>query len=379
MISALLSLAQGVKAQQADVFTVASLNVDGLPLKILVFKVNANGPGDAGTSRMGKYLSKKNYDMIFMQEDFNYHDVMTPWLEDNYKLDSHSGRVDIDVEGEKVDFLHLQNHRFKCDGLMAAWKNDIQVTATLREAWKQNFGKFSHALDEIVTKGFRRYEMKLANGYEIVVYNMHMDAGDNVDEVEFKDANDRAARHAQWMQLKDDILQKLDSRPVIVVGDLNSYYYRDKIKADFIEAIAATGKATVNDAFVELKKAGAYPAYSDKDTYRKPLVGNLLDGEGPDKILYINPVNGAKIKAVSFDVDVEGYKYEDKALGDHYPVSATFEFSGKRPSAIANISVLEDVTAPVEYYNLNGQRIDKPAKGVYVERRGNVSVKRTAN
>ena len=47
-------------------FTVATLNVDGLPQKILMVKVNTDGPGNAGTARIGKYLMKKGYDLIFV-------------------------------------------------------------------------------------------------------------------------------------------------------------------------------------------------------------------------------------------------------------------------------------------------------------------------
>ena len=155
-------------------FSIATLNVDGLPQKILMVKVNAEGPGNGGTARIGKYLLKKGYDLVMLQEDFNYHDVLSVILEDDYKMDQWTG--DVDVVGHTIDYLHLQNHRFECDGLMACWKNDLTVVPAVRIPWQQNFGKFSHALDEMVTKGFRRYEVTLRSGDRIVVYNMHMDA-----------------------------------------------------------------------------------------------------------------------------------------------------------------------------------------------------------
>jgi len=55
---------------------------DGLPQKILVFNVNAEGPGSAGSVRIGKYLYKRGYDLMFFQEDFNYHDELMAVLED---------------------------------------------------------------------------------------------------------------------------------------------------------------------------------------------------------------------------------------------------------------------------------------------------------
>ena len=69
-------------SQQTDEqFSIATLNVDGLPKKILVVNVNADGPGDAGTARIGKYLMQKKYDLVMMQEDFNYHGVLSVLLE----------------------------------------------------------------------------------------------------------------------------------------------------------------------------------------------------------------------------------------------------------------------------------------------------------
>ena len=146
-------------AQDMGTFNIATLNVDGLPQKILVAKVNPDGPGGGGSVRIGRYLQKKGYDMVFMQEDFNYHEELTVPMEDDYQMDSWSGNVEID--GHQIDFLHLQNHRFGCDGLMGAWQKGIVPTSINHTPWKANFGKFSHSLDEMVTKGFRRYELTL--------------------------------------------------------------------------------------------------------------------------------------------------------------------------------------------------------------------------
>ena len=68
-------------------FSLATLNIDGLPKKILVLNVNSNGPGEEGTSRIGKYQLKKNYDIVCTQEDFNCHGLLAHWLEDNYQCD----------------------------------------------------------------------------------------------------------------------------------------------------------------------------------------------------------------------------------------------------------------------------------------------------
>ena len=331
-------------------FSIATLNVDGLPQKILMVKVNTDGPGDGGTARIGKYLLKKGYDLLMLQEDFNYHDVLSVMLEDDYRLDEWTG--DVDVVGHTIDYLHLQNHRFECDGLMGCWKNDLTVTPAARTPWQQNFGKFSHALDEMVTKGFRRYEVTLRSGARIVVYNMHMDASDSRDVADERDAKDKETRVAQWTQLREDVLQHLDTRPIIIVGDMNSLYTRDDVKGVFIDVINGTGRGTVADVWMELNKQG-------EETY--------------DKILYINPVIGTKIQPVTFLLDKEGYLNEGKPLGDHYPVAAIFKVVS-RDTGIDDVRI--DQAEGSRVYDLNGQRVNRPKNGIYIEQQGGKAGKR---
>ena len=359
-------------AQETGTFSIATLNVDGLPQKILVAKVNPDGPGGGGSVRIGRYLQKRGYDLVFMQEDFNYHEELTVPMEDDYQMDSWTG--DVGVDGHQIDFLHLQNHRFECDGLMGAWKNGITLTSTNRTSWTANFGKFSHALDEMVTKGFRRHELTLTGGQQIVVYNMHMDAGDTADEREGKDSLDRDARLKQWNQLRNDILTRLDTRPVIVVGDLNSYYCRDRIKSNFIDEIESTGRAKVYDAWVEQQNGGRYPDPVNGIVCCE-TDGNILEsGEVLDKVLYVNPTGGTEIHAVSYQLDTAGYQHDGKMLGDHYPVSVTFQIGSKRPTGIETVS--SSKAQVPSYYNLNGQRVNGHIRGIVIERNGEKTQKR---
>ena len=364
-ILALMTIMTSLAQESGEQFTVATLNVDGLPQKLLVVNVNADGPGDAGTARIGKYLVKKGYDLVMMQEDFSYHGILSVWLEDDYKMDEWSGTLYVLDGSRKVDFLHLQNHRYACDGLLTAWKNDLQVTPAGRTPWIQNFGKFSHALDEIVTKGFRRYEVTLRSGDRIVVYNMHMDATDEKDEAEGKAGPDHDARMAQWAQLKDDVLQHLDSRPIIITGDMNSLYGRDDVKGQFIDAINQSGRGMASDVWVELQHSGIYPSES--------ITEATASDETLDKIIYINPTMGTNIQPVAITIDREGYLYDGKPLGDHFPVAATFQLM-RRGSGIEELN--GTATGESQYYNLNGQHVSMPQKGIYIEQQGKKAEKR---
>ena len=382
ILSAMLLLSQvTVSAQEVAVqFKVATLNVDGLPQKVLFIKTNPDGPGADGSARIGKYLSQKSYDIVCLQEDFNYHGVIEPWLEDDYQLDTWSGAVGTDVPGKKIDYMHLQNLRFDCDGLETIWKNNISLTGSERVSWDATFGKFSHANDEMITKGYRRYELTMPFGLDLIVYNMHMDAGDDPDEMAGNDTNDRAARQAEWQQLKEDVLAHLSDRPILILGDLNSYYCRDQIQKNFINEISNSGLGTASDVYVELMKDGIYPAPVEGIIFRNEennLVdgqGNVIENEELDKIIYINPAQGTSIKAVAYEVDKAGYTYNGKPLGDHYPVVATFEVMVKGYTGIESIVPAD--TDDATYYNLNGQRVNQPANGLFIEKSGTNSSKR---
>lgn len=345
-------------------FSLVTLNVDGLPQKILMLKLNPDGPGDAGSARIGKYLANKGYDLVMMQEDFNYHGVLSVLLEDDYKFDTWTG--DVGIDGHEIDFLHLQNHRFECDGLMACWKNDLQVMPANRIPWTQSFGKFSHANDELVTKGFRRYDVTLRGGEHILVYNMHMDATLGEDEAEGNGAKDHEARMAQWNQLKEDVLQHLASQPIIITGDLNSLYGRDEVKQAFIDVINESGRGTVSDVWVELQRSGVYPS----GEYTEATAGD----ETLDKILYINPVMGTSIQPISITIDRDGYMYDGRPLGDHYPVAATFQV-GVRKTGIVTPQENNGEKNRESFYNLNGQQVSQPHNGIYIKRQDKKSEK----
>ena len=378
LIASALSLALTTAAQQSpEQFSVATLNVDGLPQKILFFNVNANGPGTTGSLQIGQYLSERQYDMVFVQEDFNYHDELTLNLEDDYQIDTWTG--DVGLIGHDIDLLHPQNHRFECDGLGACVKNNITIESVIRTPWKTYFGKFSHALDELVTKGFRRYELTLASGHQLVVYNMHMDASDRNDVYDGTDEKDREARRGEWIQLRDDILEKLDERPVIILGDLNSFYTRDAVQDYFIEAINATGRAKASDVWVELEHEGQYPELQEITTGIE-REGYETDGECYDKIIYINPTNGQQLKAVAYKRDTEGFQYDGEPLGDHYPVSAVFEWAGSgEETGIETLPIAQPDTnsGSNELFDLNGRRIESVSeKGLYIEKNEKGTFKR---
>ena len=354
--------------QQAEEFTVATLNVDGLPAELLV-SINPEGPGEKYTPEIGDYLLNKDYDLVGFQENFNFYDLLFEKLEPSYLHDLCYG---------KMLFGSLQIP-FPFDGINLIWKNDISGERTDSVHWAQSYGLIDHANDELTNKGFRRYELTLRGGLQVVVYNGHWDASNGEDEESGDDQPDRLVRMVQWRQIRDSILNHLDERPVIVMGDMNSYYCRDSIQHQFIEQIEATGRASVFDAWVELEHNKEYPAMVEGPVTNDPGGhGWVRQGEMVDKILFINPVGGSQLTALSFNVDSVGYVRSDTGapLGDHFPVAVRFRIDPADPSS--GISTCQ-LSAPSShaYFDLNGRRYASlPArKGIYIHQGRKVVVK----
>jgi len=359
MLSCIFAFA-GEEPKANSTFSVVTLNVDGLPGKVAFLPVNADGPLSAGSERISAYLATQNCDILCLQEDFNYRWEIWSRLFANYQHDEWTGGIT--YEDREIDFAHLQNLKFECDGLNMVWRNDIQSDRYERVPWQKSFGKFSHDFDDIITKGFRRHELTLSDGHQLVVYNMHMDASSERDEMKANDGKDREARISQWKQLRDHILERLDERPVIIVGDMNSYYYRDDFKTEFIDAITNTGNATVCDAWIEKCNQGIYP-----DLGTEPLEGETLD-----KALYINPTGGNSLELVSVTIDRSNYLYDGKPLGDHYPLISTFRYISLADKEATRINTLTNGAndTDVETYDLSGRPVDETYKGIAVTSQG---------
>ena len=347
-------------SQTADKeFSVATLNVDGLPTYIADIHINPDGPGGE-TQRVGEFLARKGYDIIGVQEDFNYDEELRQSLELHYNYGDWQG--DIDLSFGKIMGVLFANERFETDGLRVFWRKNHQIEQENAVAWYDSYGKFDHAWDDMAAKGFRRAEVTLGNGCSFVVYDMHMDASDDDDEKTGDDWHDKAARWSQWRQLCSAVMDKLDDRPVVLLGDMNSYYTRDSILALFFHPIESTGQYTVHDAWVEFVRQGNYPAIGDQQLSTSEY-GFVL-GETLDKILYINPVKGDRLSLVDYHVETD-YTWDDGSpLGDHYPIAAVFRLESEEATIVSEVSSRQNV----RYYDLNGREVSQPFRGMYIMR-----------
>lgn len=342
---------------KGQIFSVASLNVDGLPQKVLGISVNSDGPGSSGTSRISRYLTQKGYDVIGVQEDFEYDHELRSSLSEDYDYGEWQGGI-----LDNIGWSAFTSLKVYTDGLRLFWRKEHKLTQEEAVTWDDSYGKFDHAWDDMAAKGFRRAEVTLGNGCSFVVYDMHMDASDDDDEKTGDDWHDKAARWSQWRQLCSAVMDKLDDRPVVLLGDMNSYYTRDSILALFFHPIESTGQYTVHDAWVEFVRQGNYPAIGDQQLSTSEY-GFVL-GETLDKILYINPVKGDRLSLVDYHVETD-YTWDDGSpLGDHYPIAAVFRLESEEATIVSEVSSRQNV----RYYDLNGREVSQPFRGMYIMR-----------
>ena len=308
---------------QNKTFSVAAMNVDGMPRTIKVagvytVKLNPDAKEGAGATAIGQKLASKGYDYIAVSEDFNYNDQIMEQIGDAYSSGTHRGKISASISA--MSNYVAKKPLFDTDGLNLFWRRDnVGVTAEYWTAWNDHYGYDSDGADGLIKKGFRYYLADLGNDQLVDIYILHMDA-------ETSDG-DLAARESQMGQLADDILRiNRSTRPKIVMGDTNCRYTRDQLKTLFIDVINADGRYTIKDGWVEKCKNNTYPTYGTQDL----IVGDLgyKEGEIVDKIFYINPKYGMQLRLNNFFVDTDFNDDNGEPLADHYPVVANFTTRG---------------------------------------------------
>ena len=301
-------------------FTAATMNVDGLPQKILLVELNGDGPGSSGTTAISKKIAAAGWDLIGVSENFNYNTQLMSALS-GYSSGTHRGKI-----------TGLSN---KTDGLNLIWKNTIAVTGEKWTAWNNEYSTgilgTGNGADSMIDKGYRYYQATVAEGVNVDIYILHMDAA--------SDAGDIAAREKQLAQLVTAIKASNNGNPIIIMGDTNSRYTRENLQTILIDGINADSRFTIQDAWVEKVWDGAYPAYgslplvaADKITAEDIAAGvqprSYPEAEVVDKIFYINNTDSdVTLEALSYTIATGFTNDSGKALADHWPVAVEFRYT----------------------------------------------------
>lgn len=341
-------------------FTCAALNVDGLPDISYVFgSVNPDGPGSSGTTTIGQKVNSLGWDFLAVSEDFEYHNQLVAAMT-NYSCGKYRGTVTSSASYKTAD----------TDGLGFFWKNTVSAANETIVEFNDAEGSLSSGANTCIKKGFRHYEVTVAEGVVVDVYITHMNTYSGSGNTESN--GHWAAQMSQLKQMRDYVLSKAkaNSRPAIIIGDTNCRYTRHKLGEYLIDYINNNSGDyagyTISDPWVEFHRGGVYPSWNTKSLMTRAAFAGDKDndiccsddqrGEVVDKCWYINvPGAAVQLKATSCKNDVDnfikstesvsysGVSVEDangnvttgqtvsynknKGLADHFPVVVEFEYT----------------------------------------------------
>ena len=342
-------------------FKAAAFNVDGLPNKVSFVTINPDGPGSSGTSTMAKIANGLGWDIIAASEDFAYHSQLASGLS-NYNAGTYRGSISSAQLYKRAD----------TDGMCFFWKkNGVSASSETMVQYKDEYGGLTSGANTCIKKGFRYYEVTIAEGVVIDVYITHMNTYSGSGNTESNSYV--AAVLGQLRQLRDYVLAKAaaNKRPAVIMGDTNMRYTRHDIQKNLLDYVASWTDAngvsgyTVSDPWVEKYRGGFYPSWNSKslmtramfkgDTENDIVCSNDQRGEVVDKIWYVN-VPGAAVQLSVEDhyndvtnftkstsnVSYSGVQMEDangnissgnisytKNIGysDHFPVVTVFKWT----------------------------------------------------
>ncbi|MFD5859343.1 jacalin-like lectin [Streptomyces chartreusis] len=306
-------------------FDVLTYNIAGLPLGL------GDSDPETNTPLIGQRLGP--YDIVNVQEDFNYHASL-------YANDTHPYRTATSGGAAFGDGLNtLSDHPFE-DFERVRW-NDCTGTNCL------------------TPKGFTLARVRLAEGVFVDLYNVHTNA----------DSDDAAlaARRANVEQLSDFIQANSAGNAVIVMGDTNTRYTRT---GDNIRTLVAENGLT--DAWVQLVKGGTPPA-AGGDALLCDATAPADGCEVVDKVLY----RGSELlslNATRYHNDWAKFLREDgEHLSDHFPHTVGFSyaldpslrasdfFGGPHGTAFNDADDLPATPAPRTLTLRGGSRLDAVA------------------
>jgi endonuclease/exonuclease/phosphatase (EEP) superfamily protein YafD len=266
-------------AADSGSFNVLTYNIAGLPLGL------GDSDPETNTPLIGQRLGP--YDIVNVQEDFNYHASL-------YANDKHPYRTATSGGAAFGDGLNtLSDHPFE----------DFQ-----RVKWKDCTGT-----NCLTPKGFSLARVRLAEGVFVDLYNVHTNADSTDDAL--------AARRANVEQLSDFIQANSAGNAVIVMGDTNTRYTRT---GDNIRTLLSENGLT--DAWVKLVKGGTPPAQGS-DALVCDAAAPTDGCEVVDKVLY----RGSELltlTATRYANDWKAFLRSDgKHLSDHFPHAVDFSYT----------------------------------------------------
>lgn len=278
-----LTAAAPSAAASSGTFSVLTYNVAGLPEALS----SAPTPRASSTTAIGQRLAP--FDIIHVQEDFNYHSSL-------YAADSHPYRTPTSGGAGLGSGLNsLSNLPYT--GFERTYWNSCQLDSG----------------DCLTPKGFTLMRVRLAEGAYVDFYNVHTNAGTS--------SGDEASRADNLNQLTAFIRTHSAGHAVVVMGDTNSRYTRS---ADTIAGFVAANGLT--DAWVRLERGGSAPAAGSPALLCDPSA--VTDTcEVVDKVLYRSS-RSLTLTATSYRNEHASFlDSSGTMLSDHDPLAVGFSWS----------------------------------------------------
>ncbi|KAJ5437928.1 mannose-binding lectin [Penicillium daleae] len=274
-------------------FTALSFNVAGLPSILQSNDVNGSKTENAG--ELGTYFSEYGYDIIHMQEDFNYHAYI-------YATDDHAYRTATSGGAGIGSGLNTISNYDWVDFAREKWDTCSDASGS----------------DCLTPKGFTFMRWNPSTGVYIDFYNIHADAG--------TEDGDETARNSNLQQVADYIDTWSIGNAVVVMGDTNSRYTRSADTG--IRVFKSQNSLT--DAWVQLETGGVYPT-AGADAILCDNPSTIETCETVDKVLYRGS-DIVTLSANSFYYDGEKFlntdsEYLGDVLSDHNPVLVNFTWT----------------------------------------------------
>ncbi|KAL4916043.1 Endonuclease/exonuclease/phosphatase [Aspergillus aurantiobrunneus] len=282
------TLAAAAAAATTGTFNILSFNVAGLPAIL-----NGNEvPGDktTNTQTIGARFAEYDYDIIHVQEDFNYHAAL-------YETDTHPFRTATSGGVPFGSGLNTLSNYNWTDFARVKWETCENASGA----------------DCLTPKGFTVMRVRLDEGVYVDCYNLHADAGSEDADV--------SARSANLQQVADYIAANSVGNAVLVFGDTNARY-------------TSSGENI--------------RVFQTQEDMTNPWVELVLDGqepeEGTDAIVCENPTTTQTCETVdkifyrgspALMLEATAWAYEDEKflqdngsiLSDHNPITSEFSWT----------------------------------------------------
>ncbi|MEU0206228.1 jacalin-like lectin [Streptomyces canus] len=288
VLGGLTAAAPSATAADSGSFSVLSYNVAGLPEAIS----SASTPRESSTTAIGQRIAP--YDVVHVEEDFNYHAYLYAGDTSHAYRTPTSGGAGIGSGLNTLSKIPYDGDDFE----RVRW-NSCQVDSG----------------DCLTPKGFTFMRERLAEGVYVDFYNLHTNAGTN--------DGDLASRADNLNQLTAFIQTHSAGNAVVVMGDTNTRYTRS---GDTIAEFAAANGLT--DPWVQLIRGGTPPAKGSDALVcdqTGPTVPNTC--EVVDKVLYRSS-RLVSLNATSYNNEHARFLTDaGLMLSDHDPISVGFSWS----------------------------------------------------